>query len=68
MTIKHIFLKTTFLAGIISLANLAPVRAQTLEATVADVLRTHPRLSAARANALGVECKAPIPCMTAIAR
>jgi outer membrane protein TolC len=60
MTIKHIFLKSTFLVGIISLANLAPVRAQTLEATVADVLRTHPRLSAARANALGVESEIEI--------
>jgi outer membrane protein TolC len=60
MTIKHIFLKTTFLLGIIFLSTTGQVFAQTLEAIVAEVLRTHPRLSAARANALGVESEIEI--------
>jgi outer membrane protein TolC len=55
MTIKHFFQNQVLLVGMASMLFSSGIQAQPLEAVVADVLRTHPRLAAARASALGVE-------------
>ncbi len=55
MTLKQILSKNALRISFLLVLPVTNIQAQPLETVVAEVLRTHPRLSAARASALGVE-------------
>jgi outer membrane protein TolC len=54
---KHFFFRHYILAVGICISYLPNVNAQSLKTVVEQVVKTHPRLSAARAGALGVEAE-----------
>jgi outer membrane protein TolC len=57
MTNKHFSIATHFITLVGGIGISVCSQAQPLEAVVADVVRTHPRLTAARAGAYGVEAE-----------
>jgi outer membrane protein TolC len=55
MTNNHFFIKLPYLCLLVGFGFSTYATAQSIEVVVADVIRTHPRLAAARAGAYGVE-------------